>query len=63
MDIIRIPKFILNQYKCVSTLTGAYITFVEEDEFLSNPQKYIDNAFDKSEHDAKGYDITNLTID
>jgi hypothetical protein len=31
---------------------------VEEEEFLSNPQKYIDNAFDKSENDANGYDIT-----
>lgn len=32
--------------------------FVEEDEFLSNPQKYINNAYDKSEKDAEGYNLT-----
>jgi hypothetical protein len=44
--------------KSVDQLNGSYIAFVEEEEFLSNPQKYIDNAFDKSENDANGYDIT-----
>jgi hypothetical protein len=39
-------------------LTGSYISFVEEDDFLNDPQKYIDNAFDKSENDASGYDIS-----
>ena len=39
-------------------LNGSYITFVEEDEFLNNPQKYINNAFNKSENDAEGYDLT-----
>lgn len=43
--------------KCVNTLTGSYIAFVEEDEFLANIDKYIDNAFDKSENDASGYQI------
>ena len=31
---------------------------VEEDEFIKNPHKYINNAYDKSENDAKGYRIT-----
>ena len=44
--------------KCVNALTGSYIAFVEEDEFLSNPQKYIDNAYDKSENNAEGYTLT-----
>lgn len=44
--------------KCVNALTGSYIAFVEEDEFLSNPQKYIDNAYSKSENDANGYILT-----
>ena len=35
-----------------------FIAFVEEDEFLSNPQKYINNAYDKSEKDAEGYNLT-----
>ncbi|HAV90665.1 MAG TPA: hypothetical protein DCW44_05280 [Eubacterium sp.] len=38
-------------------LNGSYISFIEEDSFLDNPQKYIDNAYDKSENDAAGYDI------
>lgn len=39
-------------------LNGSYITFVEEGDFLNNPQKYIDNAYEKSENDGKGYDLT-----
>lgn len=39
-------------------LKGSYIAFVEEDEFLSNPKKYIDNAYEKSENDGKGYELT-----
>ncbi len=38
-------------------LNGSYIAFVEEDVFLNNPQKYINNAYDKSENDAEGYDL------
>lgn len=52
------PKvYSCNTCKCIDALNGSYIAFVEEEEFLSNPQKYIDNAFDKSENDASGYDI------
>ncbi|EFM08816.1 protein of unknown function DUF1863 [Paenibacillus curdlanolyticus YK9] len=43
--------------KTVDALTGSYIAYVEEETFLSNPEKYINNAFDKSENNAKGYDI------
>lgn len=38
-------------------LNGSYIAFVEEETFLYNPQKYIDNAYEKSENDGKGYDL------
>lgn len=41
--------------KTVNSLTGSYIAYVEEETFLNNPNKYIDNAYDKSENDAKGY--------
>ena len=37
------------------SLNGSYIAFVEEDEFLNDPAKYIDNAYEKSENDGKGY--------
>jgi len=43
--------------KTVNAITGSYIAYVEEETFLSNLQKYIDNAYDKSENDAAGYDI------
>ena len=39
-------------------LKGTYIAFIEEDEFLSNPKRYIDNAYEKSENDGKGYELT-----
>lgn len=52
------PKvYSCNTCKCVDALTGSYIALIEEDDFLSNPQKYINNAYDKSENDASGYDI------
>lgn len=64
-DIINNNRFNQNPkvYSCdicktVNTLTGSYIAYVEEDDFISNPTKYINNAYDKSENDAAGYDIT-----
>ena len=44
--------------QCINRLTGSYISFIEEDEFLANPRYYIDNAYDKSENDAEGYILT-----
>ena len=38
-------------------LNGSYICLVDEDEFLSSPSQYIENAFDKSENVEK-YVIT-----
>lgn len=34
-------------------MNGSYITLVDEDNFLSNPQLYIENAFNKSEDISK----------
>lgn len=42
----------------IDSLTGSYISFVDEDTFLSNIDTYINNAYDKSENDASGYDIS-----
>ena len=39
-------------------LNGSYIAFVEEDTFLDNPNKYINNAYEKSENNGKGYDLS-----
>lgn len=43
--------------KTYDWLDGSYITFVEEETFLSDPEKYINNAYDKSENDASGYNL------
>lgn len=51
------PVYSCNTCQCVNSLTGSYIAFVEEDDFLANPQKYIDSAYNKSENDASGYAI------
>ena len=50
-------KYSCDICKTVNALTGSYIAYVEEETFLSDPQKYIDNAYDKSENDAAGYDL------
>jgi len=52
------PQWHCEECKTYDYLNGSYITFVEEEDFLQNPQKYIDNAYNKSENDASGYDIT-----
>lgn len=63
-DIINNNRFNQNpkEYSCdvcktVDALTGSYISFVDEETFLNNPSKYIDNAYNKSENDAEGYDL------
>lgn len=41
--------------KTFDWLTGSYIEYVKEDDFLLNPSKYIDNAYEKSKNDGSGY--------
>lgn len=43
--------------KCYDYLNGSYISFIEEETFLNNPTKYINNAYEKSENDALGYNL------
>ena len=50
-------KYCCDECKTVNELTGCYISYIEEEIFLSDPIKYIDNAYDKSENDASGYDL------
>lgn len=64
-DIINENRFNQNpvQYHCIqcksfNALTGSYIAFVEEIDFLADIEKYINNAYDKSENDAAGYNIS-----
>ena len=52
------PKvYSCNICKTVNALTGSYIAYVTEEDFLSNPSTYIDNAYEKSENDASGYKL------
>lgn len=50
-------EYVCNQCKCVDFLSGSYISIIEEEEFLKNPDKYIENAYAKSQN-ANAYDIT-----
>ena len=50
------PKvFTCKVCKTVDALQGSYISYVEEDTFLNNPEKYIENAYEKSAENGKGY--------
>jgi hypothetical protein len=63
-DIIKKNRFNQNpvEYSCnvcqtVNSLTGSYISLVNEDDFLASPQKYIENAYQKSQN-INNYNIT-----
>lgn len=49
-------KYSCDTCKAINALTGSYISYIEEETFLADPQKYIENAFAKSE-DVDGYDL------
>jgi hypothetical protein len=51
------PKYTCDTCKTINALTGSYISYVEEETFLADPQKYIENAFEKSE-DVDRYTLT-----
>lgn len=44
------PQYICTRCKTVDRLGGSYISLIEEEEFLGDPAKYIDNAHEKSEN-------------
>lgn len=51
------PIWHCDKCKTYDYLKGSYISFVEEETFLNDTQKYINDAYEKSENDASGYDI------
>jgi len=55
-EIINLNRFnkVPKKYSCqncetVNKLSGSYISLIEEEDFLKDPSKYIENAFEKSE--------------
>lgn len=52
------PVYCCEKCQSIDALTGSYIAYVEEDEFIDNMDKYIENAFQKSQNDCKGYIIS-----
>lgn len=48
--------YVCTQCQSVDELTGSNISLVEQEDFLANPSKHIDNAYNKSE-DEDGYKI------
>lgn len=51
------PQWHCEKCKTYDSMEGSYISFVKEDDFLRNSQYYIENAYQKSLNDGKGYEI------
>jgi len=51
------PEYSCDECKIVNSLTGSYISLINEEDFLKNPDKYIDNAYDKSKN-TSNYNLT-----
>lgn len=49
--------YVCERCKTIDSLNGSYIAYVEEDEFIYNMDKYIENAYQKSQNDCRGYII------
>ena len=52
-------RYLCSLCKTIDPLCGSYISYVEEATFLESAQKYIENAFDKSEN-AESYELVKL---
>ena len=53
------PTFACNRCNTVCQLNGSYISLIDQIDFLSNPHKFIENAYDKSE-DYESYSLTKV---
>ncbi|MCU4763576.1 TIR domain-containing protein [Bacillus cereus] len=54
---LKNPGYTCENCKTVNSLTGSYISIINEEDFLANPSEYIENAFEKSQ----GIDKFNIT--
>lgn len=54
----QVPKvYACERCETVDSLTGCYISIVEEESFLNDPNRYIENAYEKSQN-LSGYKLT-----
>ncbi|MDW9231803.1 hypothetical protein C7S15_4354 [Burkholderia cepacia] len=52
-------KYSCSHCKTFSQLDGSYISLIDEDQFLIDPDKYIENAYNKSK-DISNFNISKL---
>ncbi len=58
-NLISEDKYACNHCKTYSQLDGSYIALIDEDDFISNPNKYIENAYEKCQKVAD-YNLSKL---
>jgi MTH538 TIR-like domain (DUF1863) len=58
-NLISDEKYACSHCKSYSQLDGSYIALIEEELFLKNPSKYIENAFKKSQS-LDDYDLVKV---
>ena len=51
------PQWHCKDCKTYDYLNGSYIAFIEEDVFLEDPQRYIENAYEKSQRAEEKYKL------
>ncbi|SDO02265.1 MTH538 TIR-like domain [Psychrobacillus sp. OK028] len=51
------PEYNCDVCKNIDVLTGSYISLINEEDFLNDPNKYINNAYDKSKN-TSNYSLT-----
>ena len=51
------PQWHCKDCKTYDYLNGSYIAFIEEDDFLEDPQRYIENAYKKSQCAEEKYKL------
>ena len=54
---LKKKKYTCDVCKSVSQLDASYISLIDEEEFLNDPEKFIENAFNKSENEEI-FDLT-----
>ena len=54
---LKIPVYACPNCQSVDSLSGSYISLVTEDDFISNPDVYIENAYEKSKR-ISDFEIT-----